>query len=140
MRVDRTCPRTDPDRTDGEPVPIRNMHDVFSNWYRRAILYYLQDHDDPVSVTAVARQLVAWQRESAEGSGADAAAVERTRPRILEVHIAAMEEFGILGYDPVADTVWIHDDATISVVPPWEDRATWSGPGPVDRPDPAAED
>lgn len=94
------------------------MNDVFSSWCRRAILYYLQDHEDPVAVTAVTRQLIVWQRDEVPHPEQEAALVEWLRPRLLQHHIVEMDEFGILNYDPDSDRVWIPDTVTITVSPP----------------------
>jgi len=96
------------------------MNDVFSNWCRRAILYYLKDHDGPASLTAVTRQIITWHREFAEHSEREAAAVERTRSWLLYAHVLKMEDIGVLEYRPGTDTVWIPEDVTVSVTPPVE--------------------
>lgn len=110
--------RDDPsERADPAEHAIRNMHDVFSSWHRRAILYCLQERDDPATVTAVCRQLVAW-REGGEVPDPEEECVDRMRSRILQAHVSEMESFGILGRDPDDDTVWIPEDVTISVTHP----------------------
>jgi hypothetical protein len=103
--------------TDVGERAIRNMHDVFSSWHRRAILYCLQDRDDPATVTTVCRQLVAW-REDSEVPDPEEERVDRMCSRILRPHVSEMASFGVLGYDPDDDTVWIPEDVAISVMHP----------------------
>ena len=110
-----TADTTPPDGRQGGP--IRHMHDVFSDPWRRAILYYLQERGQPSTVTALARRLVAWFQEA-----------RRRRPRSdggtpsLRSHVVEMAAFGILGHDPEADTVWIPETVAVSVAPPWPVR------------------
>jgi len=103
--------------TDEDVPPIRNMHDVLSNRCRRAICYYLADRGEPVPVTTVVGQLTRWQAGPTPG-GHDDGLDQWTRSRLYRSHMQAMADFGILGFDGVADTVWIPDDVTISVPPP----------------------
>lgn len=107
-------------QTDGT-VPIRSMHDVLSNWWRRAILYYLHQHTPPVGVRTMTRQLVAWRHGDRFTTclAPDAALVAPTRRRLRGTHIVPMAEFGVLGYDPGAGTVWLPESVTVSVAPPW---------------------
>jgi hypothetical protein len=96
------------------------MHDVFSNQYRRAILYQLQQSDEPMAVTTVSNQVLARKR-GADGGSREDRPDEPSLPESVRAHIEKMEEFGILGWDRRTDTVWIPDSVTISVASPWDD-------------------
>ena len=97
------------------------MHDVLSNWWRRAILYYLRQYTPPVDVLTMTRQLVAWHRGDRFTTclAPDAELVAPTRRHLRSAHIVPMAEFGVLGYDPAAGTVWLPEAVTVSVAPPW---------------------
>jgi hypothetical protein len=103
-------------RIDTAAGPIRNIQDVFSNWCRRAILYHLQDRDDSVPLEAVTRQLLEWSAD--ETTQPDPVTLERQRSRLRWAHVSEMAKFGLLGYDPATDTVWIPGDVSIHVTPP----------------------
>lgn len=117
---------------------IRHMQDVLSSPWRRAILYHLQRCDGPVSVDALVRRIAA-------SGGPILAAPHRNEPRTpplrqrLRVHVLELAEFGVVGHDPDARTVWLPDDVTVSVGPPWQRSDPSSVPGdrpsgpPVDR-------
>jgi len=98
------------------------MQDVFSNWWRRAILYHLQTEAGPVTVPAMTDQLVAWfnDRESQAGTRQETGRTTQTRERLRRGHVLEMQQFGLLEYDPRSDEVWIADDVTVSVAPPWQ--------------------
>jgi len=103
-------------------VSIRSMQDVFSNWWRRAILYYLQTEDSPARIPAMTDQLVTWfnDRQSRASTQQETICPAKTRGRLRRGHITEMRQFGLLEYDPGSDTVWIADDVTVSVAPPWQ--------------------
>lgn len=101
-------------------APIRSMQDVFSNWWCRAILYHLQAEGGPVTVPALTDQLLAWCH-SREGSPRPdrATSLGATRRKLRRGHIAELREFELLEFDPESDTVWLADDVTVAVAPPW---------------------
>ncbi|WP_436927465.1 DUF7344 domain-containing protein [Halosimplex amylolyticum] len=98
------------------------MHDVFSDWERRAILYYLQEHDGRATVEEVAAHLVGWWRGHDRPADADDAAVARVRDRLGCAHLLKLDDFGVLTYDPRGDTVRLAEDMKISISEPWSDR------------------
>jgi hypothetical protein len=99
------APNPSPER-DAASDSIRNMHDVFSDWSRRAVLYYLQDSDGPIQVSTLADRLT--DRRDPE-----------TRVASLRAHVDAMAAFGIVRYDRATDTVRLSESVTVSVDPPW---------------------
>jgi hypothetical protein len=106
----------------GEPFddligdPIRNVHDVLANWWRRGIIHHLQTRADGATSTvgAITRALVA-RRDDA--GAADGTVVERTR-RLLRAHVLELDAFGAVEYEPASDAVRIADGFTASVRPP----------------------
>ncbi|MFW6384843.1 MAG: DUF7344 domain-containing protein [Halodesulfurarchaeum sp.] len=95
------------------------MHDILSNRCRRAILYYLQEQDEPVTIEVLVRQLARWKSgrtipEPATGTETLA------NSDVCRSHIRKMADFDIVGYDSDSETVWIRDGVVISVAPPWQ--------------------
>lgn len=95
------------------------MHDVFSDWERRAILFYLQEREERAGLDHLARQVVAWRRGSRTLPDEDDEAVERTRDRLRYSHVMKMAEFGILNYRPRSDEISLSTGVQVSVEPPW---------------------
>lgn len=101
---------------------ITSMHDIFSCWERRAILYYLHERADPAPLDRLAAHLVGWRRGERTPAAPEADAVQRTRRSLLHGHVRKMENFGVVSYDPREDAVRLVDGMTVAVDPPWEDR------------------
>ncbi|MFB6139171.1 MAG: hypothetical protein ABEJ26_01900 [Halosimplex sp.] len=98
------------------------MHDVFSDWERRAILYYLQEREEHAAVDDVAAHLVGWWRGSDRPAAADDGTVRRVRDRLGCAHLEKLDRFGVVTYDPCADTVRLGDEMKVSITNPWSDR------------------
>lgn len=99
------------------------MHDVFSDWERRAILYHLRHSEGHATVTALATHLVGWARGGASPADTDETAVERVRERIERDHLQPLDEFGVVVYDPRSARVRLADGMQVSVSRPWSDDA-----------------
>lgn len=114
-------PRTQSDSRciDDAPGPIRSMHDVFSNWDRCAILYYLKQNEGPADVDGVAEHLVAWSRGRTEPEPRDEAVADAVKPHVVHAHVQRLDRFGIAVYDPCEGTVELSDDVEVMVSPPW---------------------
>ena len=93
-------------------APIRSMHDILSNWFRRAIITVLQESEGPVGVAEINNQVLEW-REAHESTVSD-----QQHRRILEAHLTRLDLFEILAYDSVQETVRLYDDVTFSFSPP----------------------
>lgn len=95
------------------------MHDVLSDWTRRAVLYYLQEYGDPAEVEDVAVHLLAWwrgrEKPASDGHDVD----RRTRQCLLQEHLLKMDEFGVLAYDAGSDAVRLVEGMEVVVDPPW---------------------
>jgi hypothetical protein len=98
------------------------MHDILSSWERRALLYFLRDHEGPASMDRLAAHVVGWRRGDSTPAREDEDDVCRTRTVLLHAHVVKMEEFGVLAYDPREDTVRLNDGMTVAVDPPWQER------------------
>jgi len=98
------------------------MHDIFSDWERRAILYHLQDVGGRSSVEATAAHLVGWWRGRERPAAADEDLVDRVRRRLGCAHLSKLDEFGVLAYDPRSGTVRLSEEMKLSVSDPWTDR------------------
>jgi|GEM_PF-2306139 len=98
------------------------MHDIFSDWERRAILYHLQDVGGRSSVEATAAHLVGWWRGREHPAAADEDLVDHVRRRLGCAHLAKLDDFGVLAYDPRSGTVRLSEEMKLSVSDPWTDR------------------
>lgn len=115
---------------------IKHMHDVFSNWERRAILYVLSERSEQTDLDGIAEHVAAWRRgdespTSPPEGPADATVGPTDERSRLRRHVAQMDEFGILSYDPDEETVHLCEDVRVAVSPPWTDRG---GPEPGSPP------
>jgi len=117
---DRNRPATGDGPADGAPFddligdPVRNVHDLLANWWRRGVLYHLQETGAAATVGAITRALVARRDDAV---AADATVVERTR-RLLRAHVLEMDAFDAVEYESASDTVRMADGFTASVRPP----------------------
>lgn len=111
--------RVSPDPTPCESDGIDNMHDIFSEPYRCAVLYYLQAADEPAAVDEVAIAVGEWRPD---GDGADAEGADRLRTWLLDNHIRQMVEFGVIAYDRHRDAVRLTEDVSLSVTAPWDEE------------------
>lgn len=101
---------------------IETMHDVFSDWERRAILYYLQEHDGRASVEEVAAHLVGWWRGGDSPAAATDDEVARVRDRLGCAHLLKLDDFGVVTYDVRGETVRLAEEMKLSISEPWTDR------------------
>ncbi|WP_415380965.1 hypothetical protein [Halosimplex sp. TS25] len=119
-----THSRTRPARN--RPTPdsseIETMHDVFSDWERRAILYYLQENDGRATVEEVAAHLVGWWDGDDSPAAANDGAVARVRNRLGCAHLLKLDDFGVVAYDARRETVRLAEEMKISISEPWSDR------------------
>jgi hypothetical protein len=100
------------------------MHDIFSDWERRAILYHLQETGGRSSVATVAAHLVGWWRGRERPVGKGEPVVERVRRRLGHAHLVKLDDFGVVVYDPRTGTVRLTDEMKLSVSEPWADRGS----------------
>jgi hypothetical protein len=105
------------------------MHDIFSNWERRALLFALEERTDATPVNVLARCLVAWRRGVSTPAPADDLAVDRLGTRLRHDHVVQMAEFGVVVYDQREDVVRLADDVTVTVDPPWRDAVETDATG-----------
>lgn len=117
-------------RSTDDSDDIQSMHDVFSDWERRAVLYYLQEREDPAEIDGIVTHLVDWRRGNEEATPREGNPNERTRHRVVYAHVTKMDDFGIVSYDSRADTVSLCDDMKVSVSPPWTQASGRNEHGP----------
>lgn len=98
------------------------MHDIFSDWERRAILYHLEQVGGRSSVEAVAAHLVGWWRGRERPATAEDELVDHVRRRLGCAHLAKLDDFGVLAFDPRSGIVRLSEDMKLSVSEPWTDR------------------
>lgn len=108
--------RVTPPGHRGSSEDVRNMHDIFSDPYRCAVLYYLQRMDGPATLSEVARAVLEWSPD-------DDAVRPDDRPRtwLLDTHVRQLEEFGVIRYDPERGQIRLSEDVLLSVTEPWQD-------------------
>ncbi|WP_436930294.1 DUF7344 domain-containing protein [Halosimplex halobium] len=125
----RTGATRDSRRVDS--TGIRTMHDIFSDWERRAILYHLQSAGGRSSVEVLAAHLVGWWRGREEPAAADGELVDRVRRRLGCAHLSKLDDFGVLAYEPRSGTVRLSEEMKLSVSEPWTDRSGRDSAGRV---------
>lgn len=83
---------------------------ILSNQRRRYVLYYLKQHDGPVELMEVVRQLAAWE----EGISVDEVseqAHKRAYVALYQTHIPRLEEAGLVEYDPDSGLLTLSADS-----------------------------
>jgi DNA-binding transcriptional ArsR family regulator len=102
---------------------------LLSNRRRRFVLYYLRDHDGPVSVRELAAEIAAWEN----GVGQQEVTYKqrkRVYTALYQSHLQKMSEAGIIEYEPNRGIVALTTtgeklDAYLEVVDehdiPWSD-------------------
>ena len=134
MQTDPPAPARLLECEGSDAGPIENMHDVFSNRCRRAILYYLQETEGPATVQALLRKLIEWDRGLVTPPNRDSVLVESIRTSIYRSHVLEMAKADIIEYDPVEDTIWIPDRIEFAIAPPWDDQWEPRARGDPDTP------
>ncbi|WP_218927297.1 DUF7344 domain-containing protein [Halosimplex rubrum] len=144
MSDTHSCADAPRDRRRLDSTGIQTMHDIFSDWERRAILYHLQEVGGRSSVEAVAAHLVGWWRGRERPAAAGDDLVDSVRRRLGCAHLAKLDDFGVLAYDPRSGTVRLSEEMKLSVSEPWTDHGggesaarvlagLTDGPGAEDR-------
>ena len=106
--------------TADDPHEIRCMHDVFSDWERRAILYFLLQREDPTAIDRLTRHIVGWRQGEETPVPPDHEAIDRVRHHVVYSHVVKMDNFGVVEYDPRYEEVGLAEDMKVSVRPPWD--------------------
>lgn len=117
QQSDRHQRQRSPYDTSETSDEIQNMHDIFSDPYRCAVLYCLQLSEEPATVSEIANRVVTWSPDG------DSIAAEDSdlRTWLLHTHILHLDEFGIVTYDSGRDVVRLSEDVSISVTSPWQE-------------------
>ncbi|WP_123538824.1 DUF7344 domain-containing protein [Halosimplex salinum] len=102
-----------------DSTEIETMHDVFSDWERRAILYYLQEHGGRATVDELCRHLVGWWRGRERPAPRDDDLVRRVREQVACTHLLKLQNFGVVSYDPRRETIRLSEEMKVSVSEPW---------------------
>lgn len=90
--------------------PINYMHDVFSEPHRRLVLYRLDASAEPVPLSTLVDDI-----RSADESVPSASLIERW---LLYEHVLPLERFGLVRYDPEAETVELSEEVVVTVAKP----------------------
>lgn len=98
---------------------IQHIHDVLSDPYRSALLYYLQESDGPVDARDAAEQVLTWCQDGMQIDG-DEFDADDAREWLLQSHVLSMHEFGLITYDSRQDTISLPDDVSITISPHWD--------------------
>ncbi|MHB9288366.1 hypothetical protein ACKVMT_15155 [Halobacteriales archaeon Cl-PHB] len=114
-KTHRQEPTSTPE-TDPSSRPRQSIHDVFSNPYRAAVLYHLQDADGPVPVDDVVDQVLVWSPDHEDDADRN-----RIRSWLVESHVLRLAELGLVRRDREADTIRLAEDVSVTVTQPWRD-------------------
>lgn len=96
---------------------IRSMHDIFSNPLRCAVLYYLQEVEDPADVDEMVNEILSWCPDEDVPDG-DSDQSDQTW--FFHEHVVRMDEFGVVRYDPRQHSVRLSDSVCVTVPFPWK--------------------
>lgn len=103
--------------------PIRNMHDILSDDFRRAVILILQGGDASMGLAEINEQLQEWSEDEDIAFERDATRSTKDHRHVLEEHVRKMADFGILEYDQSLQEAGIPDDVSFSLIPPWDTRS-----------------
>lgn len=93
------------------------MHDIFSDPLRCAVLYYLQEVENPADVDEMVDEVLSWCPEE---DVTDGEPVESAQTWFFHEHVVRMDEFGVVRYDPRRHTVRLSDNVCLTVPFPWK--------------------
>lgn len=84
--------------TDETELDQDVIFDVLSSSRRRYVLYYLSQRDDPIELPELAREVAAWEMETAVE---DLSPQERKRVYVslYQTHVPKLDEVGLVEYD-----------------------------------------
>lgn len=102
---------------DGQSTDrIRSMHDIFSDPFRCAILYYLQERGNPADVEELSERVLDWCPDEEELPPNRA----RRRAWLFNEHIVRMDDFGVVSYDPREDSIRLAEDVSVTLPDLWK--------------------
>lgn len=110
------------DSTPAAASDIETMHDVLSDWERRAILYSLEERGGSAAVADVVSDLVGWRCGQANPAPAADEVVAHERERIGREQLQKLDDFDVLDYDPGRGRVQLADEMRVSISEPWNTR------------------
>lgn len=74
------------------------VYDLLSNPRRRFVISYLREHSDPIELTALAREVAAWENDVPAEELSDQQE-KRVYVSLYQTHIPKLENAGIVEYD-----------------------------------------
>lgn len=87
------------------------VFDILSSPRRRYVLYYLNQVDEPIELTALAEQVAAWENETNTESLTDQQR-KRVYVSLYQTHVPKLDESGVVRYDENDGTVELAPGAT----------------------------
>jgi hypothetical protein len=105
----------DPEGESAQDSPILTKNDIFeilSSERRRMILYFLEEHDDPVRLRQLATHIAAVEEEKDESDLGDDE-IRRVYISLYQYHIPKMDDFGVISYDRDEGTVSLRELAEL---------------------------
>lgn len=89
---------------------LDQIFDLLSKRRRRYVLYYLEQHDGPVSVDDLAEAVAEWERDPASVQITDGGST-RIEIELKHNHLPRADAADLVEYDPEANVVRITDDS-----------------------------
>lgn len=97
---------------DRSTDPITSMHDILSDPYRCAILAYLTECANPADVDELIAAVLEWQSDDRPSDSPQPGSPEAW---LRNEHIVHMNEFGVISYDPNAESVRLAEDFSVTL-------------------------
>jgi hypothetical protein len=93
----------------GSETAEEELADLLSDPHCRYLLQYLRENDNPVSVSTLTRFVVAEITDTPADEVSDAVQ-RRVQTWLHHGQLPALDEMGVLEFDPESGTVWLTDD------------------------------
>ena len=100
----------EPQRGEGDGIPVETMYDVLRNKRRRLVLHYLLNSRDHEAVLgSVATQIAAWENEIPV-SAVTSTLRKRTYNTLQQTHLPKLDEAGLIEYERDRGTIVLTTD------------------------------
>lgn len=97
--------------TDIQGITLDRALDVFANQRRRYAIYYLQQHDKPMALAAVADEIAVYEDET-DITDIPAEEIKPVYASLYHSHIPKLADAGIVEYNEDRNTATLTEEST----------------------------